>query len=170
MSVLDSILAAGSGGLLGTLGSIGGRALGIWEAKEKRKDQELQNKHDTAMWSHELEMATFNKGAVAQAADINLKEVTTTGSFEGLKASIAADAAIDPGYKWVAAVRSLMRPVLTVFLWIGFGLAFNSAMKAVHEHVAGLDAQGIIKYYIDTIGMMATMATAWWFGDRTIRN
>ncbi|MEM6899413.1 MAG: hypothetical protein AAF583_06555, partial [Pseudomonadota bacterium] len=85
-------------------------------------------------------------------AEIALAE--TAGSWDGLRASMMAEAAIGQSYPWVNAVRGLTRPTLTFLLWAIAGVIYFGA------DAAGRDA------ITETATFAATAATLWWFGDR----
>lgn len=83
-----------TGAIIGALGSVGNRILGIWES-------ERQAKRDQRRRSDEYELAKLN------------------GIKDTMVASFQHDSALQEGIsQWVADIRALVRPALT-FLALG---------------------------------------------------
>lgn len=143
--------SAFGGGLFGFVGQMANRAFGIWETKEKRKDAKLAYEH---------ELALIDKQMVAreQETEQELQITATAGSWDGLRSSVEADAKSPPSYAWVAAVRSLVRPFLTLETQIGvvilLFIAKDAGRAALMDTVA------------ETILFSASTALLWWFGER----
>ena len=139
--------SAAGGGVFGLLGTALGRLAGYFERRQ-------QQSHERAKWQHESELLRLQMQASAEASAAEQELAQTSGSWAGLKASIAADAAIAESYRWVSAVRGLTRPALTLILW---GIAILIFIRA--------DAAGR-QSITETATFAATAATLWWFGDR----
>lgn len=167
---MDIITAAGgglAGGALGAafgaLGSILNRGLGIFETREKRKDRQLEMAHEVERWGHDLKLAAEAREGRIKEAKQALAKADAEGSWRGLEASLRAEADIGQSWPWVAAVRALTRPVLTLLLWILFAVLFLSAVSGALEAAT---AAGVVRTAVETIAFSASTALAWWFGDR----
>ncbi|MDO8295326.1 MAG: hypothetical protein Q7T19_02680 [Caulobacter sp.] len=167
---MDIITAAGgglAGGALGAafgaLGSILNRGLGIFETREKRKDRQLEMAHEVERWGHDLKLAAEAREGRIEEAKQALAKADAEGSWRGLEASLRAEADIGQSWPWVAAVRALTRPVLTLLLWILFAVLFLSAVSGALEAAT---AAGVVRTAVETIAFSASTALAWWFGDR----
>lgn len=145
--ILGLAASAASGGLFGLAGTALGRIAGFFEQRQ-------QNAHERARWDHEGVLLKLQMEARAQETEAELAIAETAGSWEGLRASMEADAAIGASYKWVNAVRGLTRPFLTLLLWLIASVIWFSA------DAGGRDA------ITETATFAATAATLWWFGDR----
>lgn len=170
---MDLIGAAGgglAGGALGAafgaLGSILNRGFGVLEMREKRRDRQLELAHEKERWSHDTVLAEQARSASAAEARQNLALAQAQGSWAGLNASVEAEAAIGASWPWVAAVRALTRPALTVMLWLLYTLVFLSAASGALE---GDTASSVIRTAVDTVSFSAATALTWWFGDRAPR-
>lgn len=170
---MDIITAAGgglAGGALGAafgaLGSILNRGLGIFETREKRKDRQLEMAHETERWGHDLRLASEARAGRIEEARQALDTANAEGSWRGLQASLKAEAGVGASWPWVAAVRALTRPALTVLLWVLFAVLFMSAVSGALETDT---ASGVIRTAVETIAFSASTALAWWFGDRAPR-
>jgi hypothetical protein len=170
---MDIITAAGgglAGGALGAafgaLGSILNRGLGIFETREKRKDRQLEMAHEVERWGHDLQLAAEARAGEVEAAKQALARTEAEGSWRGLNASLRAEAGIGASWPWVAAVRALTRPALTLLLWVLFAALFLSAMTGALE---ARTAAGVVHTAVETIAFSASTALAWWFGDRAPR-
>jgi len=158
MDILNSLSGGAVGAVMGALGSAANRGVGLLELREKRKDRAQEIAHERAM----AELAQASKSQEALQAQ---KLAQVQGSFVGLNASIEADQA-EPSYRWVAAVRSLTRPVLTLLLWILFAVML---VLVYQSGGAGDGSTQLIASSLETISFSAATALAWWFGDRAPR-
>ena len=154
------------GAAFGALGSILNRGMGIFEAREKRRDRQMEMAHEVERWGHDLRLAAEARAGRIEDARQALAQVDTEGSWRGLEASLRAETAIGQSWPWVAAVRALTRPALTLLLWILFAVLFLSAVSGALE--AGT-AAGVVHTAVETVAFSASTALAWWFGDRAPR-
>ncbi|MEM7766995.1 MAG: hypothetical protein AAF253_05840 [Pseudomonadota bacterium] len=139
--------SAAGGGLFGLVGTVLGRLAGYAERRQAHAQERARWQHETAQL--ELEMK-----ARRETADSERLMADTAGRWQGLQASLDADAAIAPSYQWVNAVRGLTRPTLTLTLWLITSAVYLAAGPA--ERIA----------ITETATFAATAATLWWFGDR----
>ena len=161
------------GGITGLIGSLVNRGFGIWELREKRRDRQLEIAHAERGWGHETELhklqmqaraaETEAELAVAEAA---LQTAAVQGSWAGLNASIAAEARIADGYRWVSATRALVRPALTVLLWL---LTLALFAMALAGKLPVQTAAEVVETVVQAATYGAVTALAWWFGDRAPR-
>lgn len=135
--------SASGGGIFGLIGSVIGRAAGLVERRQER-----------ARWADERRLMDLQMQAKRQASEDDLRLADVAGGWQGLSASLAAEASIGESNRWVCAVRGLTRPCLTLLLWVITGLVFLGS---------GTAARGDI---VETTTVAATAATLWWFGDR----
>ena len=137
-------LDAAAGGVFGIVGTALGRVAGYFERKQAFK-------HEVQRWSHEYKLHELQMAANQQEAELELAITAQQGSWKGLEASIKADAAIGKASKWVINLLRLVRPVLTILLWLITGWIF------------AVTQEGSI---VEAAVFAATAATLWWFGDR----
>ena len=137
-------LDAAAGGLFGLVGTALGRVAGFFERKQSFNQEQ-------ARWSHELKLHELTMQSNAQETEAELALVAQAGSWKGLEASILADAAIGEGSLWVVNILRLVRPILTLLLWMITAFIFSKTGDAS---------------VIDAAVFAATAATLWWFGDR----
>ena len=140
-------LEAAAGGLFGIVGTALGRVAGFFERRQ-------EHAHEIARWSHELKLHELNMRARAQEAEIELAITEQEGSWRGLEASMEADAKLGTGSQWVIDTLRLVRPALTLLLWLITGWIFARTQDG-----------GITEAAV----FAATAATLWWFGDRAPR-
>jgi len=137
-------LDAAAGGVFGLVGTALGRVAGFFE----RRDENAQEK---ARWSHEYRLHELNMRARAQESEIEIELAAQAGSWKGLEASILADAASGVASRWVINLLRLVRPSLTLLLWlITTWIFIQTQNQAIAEAAV----------------FAATAATLWWFGDR----
>lgn len=139
--------SAASGGLFGLVGTALGRVAGFFERRQEQA-------HERARWAHEGDLLALQMQASREETEAEIALAETAGSWEGLTASMAAEAAIGASYPWVNAVRGLTRPALTFLLWLIAGAIYFGAEAAGREAIT------------ETATFAATAATLWWFGDR----
>ena len=140
-------LSAAQGGIAGLIGTGLGRVMGFFERK-------LDNAHELKRWEHELKLHEANRQARIEEIEQEIALAAQAGSWAGLEASFAADAALGKGSQWVINTLRLVRPVITLLLWI-----ITAAMFFVTQD------DEIAKAAV----FAATAATLWWFGDRAPR-
>lgn len=145
------------GPIFGLVGTLGGRALDI---KAKKQDYE----HEMKKFEHEVNMRAQERIAKQeeneQAMELNsaltesdIAKTIVTGSYDGLKASLEADASYKPS-QWVENIRTLIRPGLTV----GLGLVTAALAWTMTADVQATVVSSIISQFM--------LASTWWFGDR----
>ncbi len=143
-NILGLGLDAAAGGVFGIVGTALGRVAGFFERKQTFK-------HEVQRWSHEYKLHELQMAANAQETEMEIALTAQQGSWKGLEASIKADAAIGKASKWVINVLRLVRPVLTILLWL-----ITAWIFAVTQESA----------IVEAAVFAATAATLWWFGDR----
>jgi len=145
--IMGLAASAAGGGVFGLFGTALGRIAGFFERRQVLA-------HETARWAHEVELIGLQQAAAREETEAELALADVSGSWDGLSASMTAEAAIAGSYRWVDAVRGLTRPALTLLLWlIALGIWF------------GADPAGRASI-VETATFAATAATLWWFGDR----
>ena len=149
--ILGITASAAGGGLFGLLGTALGRVAGFFERRQTIA-------HEERRWAHESSLLELQRVAAAQETEAELAIAKVEGSWTGLQASLAAEAAIGASYKWVNAARALTRPILTLLLWGITSAIWFSADLADRTSV------------VETATFAATAATLWWFGDRSAQS
>ena len=152
MDILGNVLGVASsavgGGLLGIAGSLIGR---VFTYLEKKQDQKFK----LQQWEQEYKLQQLQIEARKQETEQEIALSTEQGRWAGLTASINADANGRSSYPWVAAVKDLMRPVITTLL---IGLTAYVVI-AIAERDIRIEV-------IYSIVFLTNTCVAWWFGDR----
>lgn len=160
MGIVSTALEFGgsafSGGLLGFVGSLAGRAFGWLETRER-------NVQERNRWQHELQLQELQMRSRAEETEQEIAVEAQRGSFRGLEASVRAEGRID-GPDWLNAVRGLTRPVLTVLLMVMSTIIFFSVPED------GATVEQLQLFFIQEIVFLTSTAVAWWFGDRGTRH
>jgi len=138
-----------SGGLFGLLGNVATKIFGFFERK-----QELAARREE--WGHELSLQRLQMEARRAETEQELAIAQAQGSWSGLAASAQAEARVGRSYKWVDAVRALVRPALTV------GLMGFLATAALVLEPGDIDRA----FVVESLVFAAVTAIVWWFGDR----
>lgn len=137
-------LDAAAGGAFGLIGTALGRVAGYFERAQNFKQEQ-------ARWGHEVKLHELNMKAKAQETEFELALAAQAGSWKGLEASIKAEAAIGQANQWVINLLRLVRPTLTLLLWV------------ITAWIFSVTSNGAI---VEAAIFAATAATLWWFGDR----
>lgn len=169
VDIADLGISAASGGLFGVAGTIAGRVVGLFEMRERRRDQALAFEHETRRWKQEHDMHLLHMQGRREETQSELALANVTGSWSALGASYTAEAGVGDSYKWVQAVRALVRPGLTLGLWCVVVLIFFQTTGAQAVWLASADRAEVLAYLIDSVVFAATAATLWWFGDRPLQ-
>lgn len=142
--LLNLGLDAAAGGVFGIIGTALGRVAGYFERGQTFAQEQMR-------WQHELALHEMNMKSRAQESEIELAITAQAGSWAGLEASLKADAAIGAGSQWVINMLRLVRPCLTLMLWL---------------ITAGIFIVTQDSEIVQAAVFAATAATLWWFGDR----
>ena len=147
--VRSSVLTGGATGLIGSLLS---KAIGIFEASQRRKDKALEYEQELKLLDKQAALKTAETGN-----ELAIANAETAASLR--EASYSHDSSMGKPHRWVVDVLRLVRPVLTAFLLILVGGIYfttnDFAMKA-----------GVI----DSVLFMTSSAVTWWFGDRSLQS
>lgn len=135
---------AAAGGIFGIVGTALGRIAGYFERQQTFEQEQKR-------WGHELALHELQMKAKAQESEMELAITQQQGSWAGLTESLKADAALGQGSQWVINMLRLVRPTLTLLLWLITGWIF------------AVTQDGSI---VEAAVFAATAATLWWFGDR----
>jgi hypothetical protein len=162
--------SGGAGAVIGVLGSILNRGFSLLEHRERRQDRRLDMAHEKDRWGHEVRLHQLQSQLRREESERELALATQAlrraaeeGSWSGLRDSVAADQALVTDWRWVQAVRSLVRPALTLTLWLLFFALFLVSLGAgLPEQTAA----SVTVRFVDAVTFAATTALAWWFGDR----
>ncbi len=133
-----------AGGTFGILGTALGRVASYFERKQTFRQEEKR-------WGHELQLHELQMRANKQETEMELAITAQKGSWDGLRASLDADANIGTAAQWVINVLRLVRPSLTLLLWLITAWVFSRTQDGDIANAAVF---------------AATAATLWWFGDR----
>lgn len=144
-----------SGGLTGIVtGGIG--------AYTKIQEKKLEFEHRKFEMKYEVQMHQLQFQSDKYLADKELLISKQQGEDQAFDSAINAEARLnDHGLPWyVRAIRTLFRPGLTMFLWVGtLVMAFS-----------GLPVTTITQGIALTFQQGASAATGFWFGSRAVGN
>lgn len=149
-----------SGGIFGMIGSIVGVAAKFFQERQRQAWEQKKWAHEEAL----IELQMKQKTAETEA---EIALAGAEGSWRGLAESQRAEASIGHTSQWVNNLRSMFRPFLTIFLWVGAGvLIWMMARGVLNEFIDAGTANELISYTINSVVFAASTATVWWFGDR----
>jgi hypothetical protein len=149
MGFLDLIGAVLTGGATGLIGTVVGGISRHFEAKRESAERAADREHEISL--HRL---NIEAGNAETERELLVAEAESDRAIR--VASIRHDQAQKSPYKWVDAIRSLMRPVLTIGLFIVVGFLALRFQETRAEIVPAL------------IYMSVTAGT-WYFGDRAAK-
>ncbi len=160
-----SLLAGGATGLLGT---VAGRLIGLFERRQDRIAAAENRGFERERWAHELRLAEQSAGHEAAARAADLEKAKEEAAGRALARSVEADAGVKASYPWVDAVRALVRPALTLLLWlVATGIYWS--LQSASGFLADAERADLARYLTASVVYCATAATLWWFGDRAPR-
>lgn len=144
MSIIDTLLSVGTGGLFGLIGAGVTKFADFKLSKMKFAHEAIMAKEGREDMRLEIDLAN-TRGAI----DLELEE--SQADAIGLATAIKAEAAITGTSQWVADLRGSTRPFLT------YGLC----MAAIAMSASNPDNP-----MNNEIIFMASIATTFWFGSR----
>ncbi len=136
------------GGVVGLLGNFLTRGADIFERSLERKEKAAER-------SHELVLLDMQMKAQREETENELLIIKQAADEATFTTSIRHDQSIRSSYKWVNAVRSLVRPTLT----LGLVLASYSIYYTADVGVKAMITASLLE--------MTAAAIAWWFGSRS---
>lgn len=142
---MEEMLNVLTGGATGLLGSVINRGFAIWERRQQRLDRREEHSHELALLDKQAVI-----GEREREQELTIEQIRAAAQLQ--HASYKHAAAIGDTYRWVNAVRALVRPTLVLML---LGLSAWVFVRDPEE----VSAPSTILY-------LTTMAVAWWFGGR----
>lgn len=156
--ILNLGASAASGGLFGLLGTALGRVAGYFERKQQNAFEEKKWQFQAREWDndrnvekHEVKLHELNLKAKHEENEMLIMRTAEEGSWKGLGASIQHDLKTGIASQWVINILRLVRPVITLLLWLITAWIFSKTQSGE-----------ITKALV----FAATASTLWWFGDR----
>ncbi|HXM00890.1 MAG TPA: hypothetical protein VN932_13255 [Rhizomicrobium sp.] len=135
--------------MFGLVGNIAAKLL-------SRNDAQAALTQKQAEWAHQTDMLKLQMQSRQARSDQDAATVPAEDAWTGLIASLKSEGAIPSTYRWVDAVRALVRPALTLGL-VGVLAAAFFAMSP-----ADIDRDTVIRSLV----FAGVTAIVWWFGDR----
>tara|TARA_R110002096_G_scaffold174100_1_gene349821 strand:+ start:695 stop:1219 length:525 start_codon:yes stop_codon:yes gene_type:complete len=170
--MLDAIIGIASSSGLGAIVGL----VGSYMAKrEQRKLDEMNNVHDVRMAKIDMERDAAESAQALQMAD---KQIEQSQAEAEIASEVSAGEAFTAsqlmanqasGVTWVDGLRSLMRPLITIYLLV----IVTYITANLHTSLGGLDALAqadLFKLYTHIINQtvfLTVTAVLWWFGSRT---
>lgn len=169
MALVDLIGAVSASGVLGGITGLIGNELksrrelkmmklqgemeqAAWPEREKVREHEMAMR--SGSYGHEIELHGLNAKAKSEEDERKIIMQETEFSGKGLVASLKNDAPVPGEPMWVAAVRTLTRPVLITALVLMLGLVFFNTPDAQRGPI------------IKAIIYMTCVGVLYYFGDR----
>lgn len=155
MEELIGIIAAGaSGGIFGVLASVVGAGMKLWNHK-----QDLEAKKQE--WAHEERLIELEMKRDHRKAEYELEIVREAGANQLLVTGIESQGNLEGTSQWVKNIIALVRPFMTVFLWV---IAYRMFLdlKAMTIYDPMLVKLTAISFF------SASSTTTFWFSDRSI--
>ena len=164
--------SSGLGAIIGLVGS-------YMAKREQRKLDEMNNGHEKDMARIDLERDAAESVQALAMADKQIEQsqaeaeiASEVSAGEAFTASQVLASKQDPGFKIVAAIQSLMRPLITIYLL----LIVTYITYNLHQLLNGFEALPISDVYslynhiINQTVFLTVTAVLWWFGSRGGRN
>lgn len=157
MSLVDLALNAFSGGALGLVGTGLSLVKSFVDAKNKQAEMKLEFDHELALLDKQSQLKVVE-------AESEMK-VTQSAADAAIK-SKSYEVFVDTSnvYKWAATTIALMRPFITIMLWM---MTAWIAWDVTHMRGATIiDGRDLMADIVNNVTFCASAATLWWFGER----
>lgn len=141
-------VSASAGGIFGLIGNLATKSFHYLETRQSFAAKQAE-------WQHETELLKL-QSQWKQPETEHEPPLALAGSWNGLLSSLGDQRALPASYKWVDAVRALVRPFLT--------LGLSGVLAAAFFSMAPGDLAR--EYVIDSLVFASVTAIVWWFGDR----
>ena len=180
MEALLSLFGNGSG-LLGILGGVGGAIVRFMAAKQAQAARRDEMAHEISLLKEQAQMeerrAILSQQAAKALNEQQLAVLTTQGELDRDKIDAGnwpqslTDQLRATGVKWIDALNSSVRPVLTYWWCIGIYTAAKVALLAALFTPAALPSAEQVASVLMTEFDKAVIASliGFWFVDRALR-
>lgn len=150
------------------LGGVFGGLLRMAPEVIKWLDRKSERAHELSMFDKQLEADKFRSDAQFQTAQLQSETLTGMAELAAMAAATKAQS-VKTGVKWVDAMSSLMRPLIT-FWWVI--VLYSAALIArfcviVQTGVPNIDAI-VMMWGADEKAIVMSIIS-FWFMDRTLR-
>ena len=168
--ILEAIVAMGGGGLFGALGSLASSYIDSKKAKTEARfelaNRRLDLEESKLNNTHELLILDKEFKGRKMTAEVDLAIAENAYEREAILGSYKHDSKLK-SYKWVDAIRSLMRPIITscclyFICFIGYTLLKDYGVTDFIE-------SSIIANFIERTLDFSFFILSWWFGGRVTR-
>lgn len=131
-------------------------------------DRKDERKHEISMFNLQLEADKQKAQSALAQAHVAADQAIATAELQALIAATQAQAT-ETGIKWVDAINSLMRPIITFWWVIVLETAFLYA--GFHAAMVTTDSitQSILMIWGDAEKAIVTSIIGFWFVDRSLR-
>lgn len=174
MEWLDSLVGlvggAASGGIFGLLSAGVGAVAKHFQLKAEREFKKAEWAHEERLFEKQME---FDKQRHNQEVEIVAQE----GSWQNMSTALEHDTSLSRvSSEWVNNVKSLVRPILTLFLnviqfvifwqvWTAFVSGESNAVMSLLNAPAS-PATDLLRYVVYSIVFAAQTCNLFWFGER----
>lgn len=129
--------------LIGLFGSLISEFFKLRRSKDEFNLRKLELDYELKRMQHELTLFNAQASSALEVTSLNREADILQSSYDH-------DANIGASYKWVNALRSLIRPVITLLLILGIFILPQDRIIALSLHT------------------LLFVVIGWWFGDRTL--
>lgn len=164
--MLEAIMGVmGSGGLGAIVGVLGS----YMTKREERKQKILDNEHALKMGDLQLRELEMEQKQQVLMVDKNIDLAEAEGNIQLDAAEIQAFTESQKGGgKWMDIAKSLMRPVITIFLLIVSAIVLYKVGAKVNglESIPEEELMELYQYIINQVIFLTVTAVTWWFAAR----
>lgn len=169
--MIESILGIFSGGAFGAVTGL----VGSWLTKrEERATLELKQAHESKMRELDIDEAKQEHSRALELADKKNQAVQTEAEIQAdIKAAETFETSIKVGNQpsgiaWIDGFRSLMRPLITLFLLLAsVVLTVKISTLGVGLETLGVEPlSAMLQQIINELLFLTTTVVTWWFGTR----
>ena len=147
--LLGTVLTGGATGIIGT---ILGKGIAIFEGYQKEKATHAEHLRT-------MEMHRLQHELKSQELESERLIVQEQAASDLRRASYVHDSSAGNSDTWVVNILRLVRPFITLLLIILVAILYFSNATEINRIEI-----------VHSLIYMASSATLWWFGDRTLRN
>ena len=149
---LETIL----GGILGGVTRLAPEVLGFFDKKNERK-------HELQMASHELEVAKLQQEGQFRLKDREIEGAQFTSALSAIQSGIEAQGK-PTGIRWVDAVSALIRPGVTIWLFVLYAIYKIASLDLAVSSDVGLAESIKAMWTQDDSAMLSAVLTFWFIG------
>lgn len=156
MEIGDLLNAGAGGGIIGLIGNIANRGIGLFEHKQRMEQMRFEAEVASKKDEHEIRLLQLEMQATAEETEHTIELAGAQGEWAVKQASYTLQDGSEHSGPTAQFIRTTMRPFVT------YGM-FGTAALFVF---LGFGGEDMASEFVASCITMSSVCVGWWFGER----